>query len=393
MQFSLAGSFQEMAQARMAGVFYETSVLAVAGSFETEPDGYKLCDPNCYINRPLADDDPLDQTLASDGVTLLREACRQQIINEAVLKISSASPLVNTGTFSPNAQIVNPSTPRQKVLFLDSSRNPVIDYMTGPKAAIAQLLSEEGMPIPDGYIEPGAGLTGQDNPYSAYDPYDVRVDSYTGKVYKGTLWEGFHLKRSSIRAGYPYECQNAGRILGVNQDSTSPNPGRGQDRYATVDSPTLPSDPIKRLVWEKKTLTATASSLPLYPLMLRLSDIQAGFINHALGMAVVYPNSTGLRLPAVRSEGGNNGKPIVMGMRFRFPYDMPRPTNLTAIGGMVFDALKKYGCVIWDMSGAVAFRAEPAVKNTPAWDTTQPQLANFPWDRLELIADLAPGVW
>jgi hypothetical protein len=143
---------------------------------------------------------------------------------------------------------------------------------------------------------------------------------------------------------------------------------------------------------------ATASSLPLAGGLMRIDELKAGTIPHALALAIPFARPRVWSFPAQRTDGSSpDTAGIPEGARFRIDPTldltklvMPRMTRMMA------EAAQRYGMVVVDQTGwAVGFRAED---NTPTG--TDPyygpgglfgglypndMLASFPWDRLQLM--------
>jgi hypothetical protein len=143
---------------------------------------------------------------------------------------------------------------------------------------------------------------------------------------------------------------------------------------------------------------ATASSLPLAGGLMRIDELKAGVIPHALALAIPFARPKTWSYPAQRTDGSSpDTAGIPEGARFRIDPTldltklvMPRMTRMMAV------AAQRYGIVVTDQTGwAVGFRAED---NTPTG--TDPYygtgglfgglypndlLASFPWDHLQLM--------
>jgi len=141
---------------------------------------------------------------------------------------------------------------------------------------------------------------------------------------------------------------------------------------------------------------ATATSLPLLGGLIRISELQAGRIDHGLAFSIPHTRKwTSWSWPAQRSDGDDGGpNSIPEGARFRLDptldidaLKLPRATTIIA------KAIQRYGMIVRDKSGAVAFYAEdPAQYGFNPYGGLFDHLAapnllfrKFPWDRLQAL--------
>lgn len=102
-------------------------------------------------------------------------------------------------------------------------------------------------------------------------------------------------------------------------------------------------------------------------------DIAAGVIDHALVVALADINTGpgAYVAPATAFENSGNGG-VNLGVRIGIPAGTAKPTNLTVLGGMVFDALVKYGAFVGDFAADDGqFYAQSTVTDaqiTPLYD-------------------------
>lgn len=144
---------------------------------------------------------------------------------------------------------------------------------------------------------------------------------------------------------------------------------------------------------------ATGSGLPLVGGLMRIAELQAGHIDHALAVAIPAAKAGDYVWPAQRTDGRSaSPAAIPEGTRFRLdPTVDVHALGLPALARMMAYAAQRYGIVVRDVSGAVTFYGEdPAPTGSdpyPAlYGNTYPDklLANFPWDRLQVMAE--PGL-
>ena len=188
-------------------------------------------------------------------------------------------------------------------------------------------------------------------------------------------WEFFHMRKLSDgwHADYGGAIKDVSRSAGY--FSTASWPGLSQSYWG-----------------------ATATSLPLAGGLMRIDELKAGAIPHALALAIPFARPRAWSFPAQRTDGtSSDAAGIPEGARFRIDptldlskLAMPRMTRMMAV------AAQRYGIVVVDQTGwAVGFRAED---NTPTGSDPyygsgglfgglypNDLLASFPWDHLQLV--------
>jgi hypothetical protein len=149
---------------------------------------------------------------------------------------------------------------------------------------------------------------------------------------------------------------------------------------------------------------ATATGLPLLGGLVTFADLQRGYINHALAMALVETQRADWTWPAQRTDGNVFSQgiqtPIPEGMRFRLDprLDIAK-LNLPPIDAMLARAAQKYGIVVRDKAGAVVlYGQDPVGKANPwpaAFDNQYPNnvLALFPWGHLQALKSTTSCCW
>jgi hypothetical protein len=141
---------------------------------------------------------------------------------------------------------------------------------------------------------------------------------------------------------------------------------------------------------------ATATGLPLLGGLVTVADLRRGRINHALAIAVVETSPRRWAWPAQRTDGDAATSPataIPAGTRFRLdPALNINRLHLPRIDRMLATAAQKYGIVVRDTAGAVAFygqdpTASPANPWSTAFGDRSPSnvLALFPWGHLKVL--------
>jgi hypothetical protein len=146
-------------------------------------------------------------------------------------------------------------------------------------------------------------------------------------------------------------------------------------------------------------LGATGTSLPLLGGLMRVAELQAGRIDHALALAIPQAKATDFSWPAQRTDGAQTfAGAIPEGTRLRIDPRLDLSTlGLPPVGLTMARAAQRYGIVIRDQAGAVTFYGEdPAPLGAPSpyaalYAGKYPSniLAKFPWSRLQVVA--VPG--
>lgn len=149
----------------------------------------------------------------------------------------------------------------------------------------------------------------------------------------------------------------------------------------------------------------SASGMSILAGMIRLSDLRAGRIDHALNVAVPWTARYPSRVaPADRTDGWSTAlDAIPEGTRYRLaPWVDVAALHLTRLGEMVARALQQYGMVVSDTAGAVSFQGQDPVPLTAsgrrnpwtAWFGSTPSyqaLSGVPWRDLQALAPQSPG--
>jgi hypothetical protein len=176
-----------------------------------------------------------------------------------------------------------------------------------------------------------------------------------------TMWELW----KAYEAADGWHAEYGGRLRGVSR-----NPGYYTGRH--------------------RRWGATATSLPLLGGLIRLHELEARSIPHALAMAIPEPGR-GFVPPAQRGDGDRRS-PVAMpeGTRLRLParLDLDRH-RLTPLGRMIARAAQRYGIIVRDRAGDVVFYGEdPTPTGSDPYEALSGDstLAGFPWRRLQVLA-------
>jgi hypothetical protein len=142
---------------------------------------------------------------------------------------------------------------------------------------------------------------------------------------------------------------------------------------------------------------APATGLALLGGLVRLDELAAGHIDHALAIAIPQPRANWFSWPAQRTDGTiQSESAIPEGTRFRLdPRLNLSAMNLSPLVRMLAQAAQRYGIVVRDRGGAVTFFAEdptPTGSNPYAGPNgyfagTPPYqlMKQFPWQHLQAL--------
>jgi hypothetical protein len=144
---------------------------------------------------------------------------------------------------------------------------------------------------------------------------------------------------------------------------------------------------------------ATATSLPVAAGLITLQEETAGVINHAVAVSIPYPKAGTFVFPAQRTDGdGTSPDAIPEGTRFRLPASLNIDAlNLPRQTAMIAKAVQKYGMIVVDKGGVVAFKAEDPYLYTQQYgidpygpyafggQSPSQLLGVFPWLKLQVV--------
>ena len=313
----------------------------VAGRGASEPQPPEpikplLFSPKSFWNAPLADDaavDPASNRLAREFADEIEREKREGI-----------GPWILTHEYSTPVWIARKGQRKTRVK-LDA----------GPWARSLQAVLDEGVPIPP-RARPAPGTDGH---MTIYQPSTDRLWEFWKAARRADGWHaswGGAIKRVSRDPGYYTNRSWPGRS--------------GYD-------------------WG-----ATGTSLPVAGGLIRIDEIKAGQIPHALAIAVPDVRADAFAWPAQRSDGEGGPRLLPEGARLRIhpSVDVER-IDMHPVGKMIARAAQRYGMVVRDRTDrATGFYAEdpqPTGENPYGrlFDGHYPDavLAGFPWDRLQVL--------
>ncbi|HEX4735280.1 MAG TPA: hypothetical protein VH247_12760 [Thermoleophilaceae bacterium] len=339
--------------------------------------GSTLFSPLSWRNQQLAPDAPLDGD--------------QSAVGRLGQQLATHPAWVNTREWSAPIYIASANQRRVRVqVETDFEHDVWRDWGDVPLVSSAM-----GAPPADGYDD--------------RDPLWLRLNrrEYTDRsliVYQpatDSLWEFIHL----VKRGGTFYAADGGKITNVSASLGTWDPWPSGLPHGT-----------------------TAAGIPHMVGMQTIAEVVGrGEIDHVVSMTLPHttdvdptrrnPDYAGVRPPATRSDGDRNPllypDAIAEGTRFRLPGSLDLDSlGLTAYGKILARAVQRYGAVVVDRScalgqtcfgpeaeskAAVAFYAEqpPDMSNDPwrqKFGSRFPNgaLANFPWDKLEVLPPLTP---
>jgi hypothetical protein len=294
------------------------------------PDCARFFAPSSFWNSPLPDDVPTDPDSAAVTAELLRH------VKDGVA--SNLPPTINTSSYTPPIYTVGARQARTRVK---------LDRPPGLAPDLERAFA--AVPLP----ADAAPASGSDGELVVWQPGT------------DTMWEFWQLRRSADG----WHASWGGRMDGV---STGP---------AVFGPP--------HANWG-----TTASGLPLVGGLITPRELRGGRIDHALALAVPMVRARQFARPAQRTDGISTCPySVPEGARFRLDpaldvsaLGLPGPTAALA------RAAQRYGIIVRDQSGSVAFYAQNAASLQPdpypalfQGQAPQALLKNFPWSRLELV--------
>jgi hypothetical protein len=194
---------------------------------------------------------------------------------------------------------------------------------------------------------------------------------------RDTMWEFWVARRLSDG----WHARYGGRMRNV-----SKSPGH----FRSI--PTSSGQYAEHSLWG-----ATATSLPLLGGLMRIKELKAGRIDHALAIALPEIRAGAYSWPAQRTDGeSHHPSAIPEGARLRLDpaLDLGK-LNMSPVVRTIALAAQRYGIVVRDGAGAVTFFAEdptPTSRNPFVGPTglfggryIDQAMREFPWSRLQVL--------
>lgn len=295
----------------------------------------RLFDARSFWNAPLSgvSVDPSSPALVQSLVAEVQRETQTRV-----------GPWIATSTSSTPLYRVGASQPRVRV-HLDAQGTP-------GEAALQRAFA--AVPIPQ-HAKPAPG---QDRHMTVWQPSTDR------------LWEFWQARRASDG----WHASWGGAIRRVSR-----SPG-----YYTASA-----WPGARRNWG-----ATASSLPVIGGTMTMQELRRGSIHHALALALPAPRAAAFAWPAQRTDGTGDVTALPEGARLRLsPTVDVRSLHLPRLARMIAEAAQRYGLVVRDQThkGISLFAEDPQGRQTTPYGrlfagrSPLELLANFPWDRLEVL--------
>jgi len=254
-------------------------------------------------------------------------------------------PAINTTAWSVPVYTVPADQPTVKVTLERASRAPALQA------------AWDAVPMPAN-AQPAAG---SDKHLVVWQPSTDR------------MWEFWHLER----AAEGWQASWGGAIQNVSSD-----PGAyGPEAW-----------PGAKTAWG-----ASASSLSIAGGLITLEDLELGQIDHVLAIALPNTRAGVYASPAERTDGGaTESLSLPEGARLRLDPSLDLAAlHLPRLTLMMAESAQRYGLVVRDTAGNVAFYAQdPTPTGTNPYPGThgyyegkspQQLLASFPWSHLQLL--------
>ena len=316
---------------------------STAGGPGTTPGGSDINNLAPWPGNPFSPSSVWNQPLPADAPL---DPNSQAYVNEVVRQVDGDGPWLNTTSYSTPVYVVPFSQPTQQVT-LDSY---------GP-----DLQQEfDAVPIPAGAV----AASGTDKHMVVWQPSTDRMWEFW--VMHQTT-NGWHAK------------------WGGEMDALSSNAG-----YFTH-------------VGQSQNWGATGTGLPLLGGLVTLADLRRGYIDHALAISLVETARAYWSWPAQRTDGGSFTSGITAvpeGTRFRLDPSVDIANlHLPKIDEMLAQAAQKYGIIVRDKSGAVAFYGQDPISIPNPWPAAfankypNQVLRQFPWSYLEALQTQQSCCW
>jgi hypothetical protein len=240
---------------------------------------------------------PADVPLAPNSAALVSYIAQDQATTNGLWGL-------NTDTFSTPIFYAGKNTPRQTWTYSDCQNLPQLASVIAP--------SLRDVPTPANLIV----SQGTDNSTTIYQP---STDTY---------WDFWRAQKDA--SGHWSACWG-GKI-----EHYSKNPGIF-----------------------KNPLGAAATGLPLGAFTIRISELQRGYIDHAIDIIIPGPQANCFSWPANRDDGNATGSDIPCeGQRFRLNPSFDVSTLYSPAAQTIARAMQQYGLILTDMGGAVVTMAE-----------------------------------
>lgn len=269
-----------------------------ASSAATQGDGTAAQPDNGFsATGPWNTPLPADVPLAPNSQAIVNNLVQDKQNNYGLWAI-------NTDTYSAPIYTVGPDTPVQQWTYSDCQNMPQL------APVIADTLA--AVPTPPGMLV----SQGTDESVAIYQP---STDTY---------WDFWRAQQDA--SGHWSACWG-GKI-----EHYSTNPG-------IFDNP----------------LGASASGLPLGASLIRVSELQRGYIDHAINLETVRTQAGCFSWPATRTDGNTVGADIPCeGQRFRLDPTFDVNTLIDPAARTIARAMQQYGLILTDTAGAVVTQAE-----------------------------------
>ena len=332
-----------------------TLYLAACGAstHPSRPNHRRLARISSYRSGLFASTSVWNMSLAADAPLAASSSARMSAFDELIAaeEKSGIGPWIDETEYSTPLYIVGPEQPKVDV-----------QLNAGPWAADLQKVFDEGVPIPAD-AKPAAGT---DAEMTIYQPSS------------DTLWEFWRAAKteSGWQASWGGAMQHVSESPGYYSDTSWPGLTASQG-------------------WN---WGATATSLPVIAGTIRIAELRAGHIEHALALDIPNACAGEFSFPAQRSDGTEESAECIpegAHMRLNPSLDLAS-LSLSPITRMLAEAAQRYGIIVRDITHHnVGFYAEdptptgsnPYTGPNGLFDGLEPWvfLREFPWNQLQLL--------
>jgi hypothetical protein len=330
--------FLLLSQGELGG---ESPPTALGGDPSLHPPA-RLFSPVSVWNTALAPRAPVDPSSDRVVAGLLEEVARE--------KQEGTGPWITASTCSTPLYVVSPDQPTVEVRLIRPHE--------AWRAGLAKVFRR--VPIPP-RAEPA-------------DCSDAHLTVWQPR--RDKLWEFFKLRRDG--AGWAADWGGAIRHVSSSLGFYGPRSWPGLSNFS----------------WG-----ATATSLPVIAGVMRLDELERGRIDHVLAMNVPAARAGVFSWPAQRSDGVGRGGEVPEGAQLRLDPALDLSgLDLPPLTAAIAEAAQKYGIIVRDQTGpgnGISFFGEaPTTPGTRPYSepggfyggmTPDELLADFPWERLQLL--------
>jgi hypothetical protein len=243
-----------------------------------------------------------------------------------------------------------------------------------------------GVAVPDGVSDGAPGTDGEiviRQPRYVHPAYPTHI----GREWE--LWQ-FHLNpdfdpsqpEGAFNARFRAASGGRWSPMSISQFNSA-NRWWQQNIYAATE----PGHPDSE--WQSAGAKVTGSGLQLVNEEVSSADCSLGEIRHAIGLELPHTRYA-VRWPASTSDGWNVPTlAVTEGMRLQIPASLAKPTGLTRLGNMIWDAAVKFGLTVDDQTNSsvvvrVQLNSAPCLALYDGKSSSQ-QINQLPFSRMRVL--------